>query len=177
MSAIVHDSVDYEPSNPQERANNQLPPKSYAEAIVEGTEKHAGQIPQEANAEATVEENEKNAGQIPQEADAEDTVEGTEEHAGQIPQKANGVELPNGKEEPVEVNGLKRNIDDDRVVYANHTSPNGEKLTSIKPDEEGLKHDARVTPRQKGRAGKKLDRNDAKLASGRRAGAGWQRSA
>jgi 2-acylglycerol O-acyltransferase 2 len=140
MSAAVGAAPTSEPSQPEERANHHLPPKSYAEAIAEGTDKEAGEAQPEAN----------------------------------------GTAYPNDVNATVKVNGVRRNVDEDRVIYDKHTSKDGERLTSIKPDEsyeEALKHDANSATRQKGRSGKKQDPNDAKLSSGRRAGAGWERSA
>jgi 2-acylglycerol O-acyltransferase 2 len=140
MSAAVSAPLNPEPSQPRERANHHLPPKSYAEATVEGVHNDAGEKPQEANGTASSND-------------------------------ANGS---------VKVNGVQRNIDEDRVIYDKHISRDGEQLTSIKPNEgyeEALKHDAALAPRHRGRSGKKQDPNDAKLASGRRAGAGWERSA
>lgn len=140
MSAVVSAPLNPQPSQPQERADHHLPPKSYAEATVEGTDKHAGALPSEVN----------------------------------------GAALPDDVTQSVKVNGLRKNIDEDRVIHDKHSSEKGEKLTSIKPDEsyeQKLKHNAEPAPRQKWRSGKKQDSNEAKLASGRRAGAGWERSA
>lgn len=140
VSTAVRMPLNSHPSQPEERANQHLPPKSYAEATMEGDDKETDQVPHKVDEAA-------------------------------LPRTANGS---------AKVNGLRRNIDQDRVIYDKHASMKGEKLTSIKPDEsheEALKHNALSAPIQKGRSGKKHDTNDAKLASGRRAGAGWQRSA
>jgi 2-acylglycerol O-acyltransferase 2 len=148
MSAVVNAPLNPEPSQPQERVTQHLPPKSYAEAAVEGTESGARELPSEEN------------GDVPSN-DASDTKH------------------PNAVNGSAKENGLRHNIDG-RVLYDKHISQNGEKLTSIKPDEsyeQALKHHADSASKQMGRSGKKQDANDAKLASGRRAGAGWQRSA
>lgn len=139
MSAAVSAPLSSEPSRPQERASQHLPPKSYAEATVEGTDQEAGVL---YNADGTA-----------------------------VSDNADGSSA---------ANGLWHNIDEDRVIYDKHTDKKGQKLTSIKPDEsyeKMLRHGAESAPRQKGRSGKKQDLNNSKLASGRRAGAGWERSA
>ncbi len=140
MSALVSAPLTAHLSQPQERAHHHLPPKSYAEA----------------------------------------TVEGINEDVRRTRHEANGTAYLNGVNGSPEIKGLSRNIDEDHVICDKHSSQEEEKLTSIKPDEsceEGLKHDAESAPRQRGRSGKKQDPNHAKLASGRRAGAGWERSA
>jgi hypothetical protein len=148
MSAVVDASLNPEPSQPQERASQHLPPKLYAEAAVETTKNDDGEIMPREN--------------------------------GDVPSnEAGGSTQPNAVNGSAKGNGLRRNIDD-LVIYDNHTNQHGEKLTSIMPDEkyeQALKHHAGSAPKQKGRSGKKQDANDAQLASGRRAGAGWQRSA
>ena len=140
MSAAVSAPLNAEPSQPQERADHHLPPTSYAEATVNGSDGGAGDMTFQANDAASL----------------------------------NDV---NGS---TKVNELKQNIDDGRVLYNKHISHNGEKLTSIKPDEtygDGRKHDTKPTTRPRERIGKKEDADNGKLASGRRAGAGWERSA
>jgi hypothetical protein len=148
MSAIVDAPLNPEPSQPQERTSQHLLPNSYAEAAVERTMSDAGEIMPEEN--------------------------------GHVPSKeASSSTQPNSINGSAEGNRPKRNIDD-LVIYDKHISQNGEKLTSIKPDEsyeQALKHYADSAPKQRGRSAKKQDANDAQLASGRRAGAGWQRSA
>jgi hypothetical protein len=149
MSTAVYARLNPEPPQPQELADQHLPPKSYAEVAGEGTKNDAGGVPYEANGNVS-------------------------------PNDVNGSAHPNNVNGSAKVNGMRRNIDDDRVLYDEHISQKGEKLTSIKPDEgyeDRLKHVAETAPRQKGRSGKKQDGDDAQLASGRRAGAGWERSA
>ncbi len=140
MSPAVSAPQYAEPSQPQERVEHHLPPKTYAEATVNGTDDRAGEMISEANDAASL----------------------------------NDV---NGS---AKINGPKQHIDDGRVLYDKHISHDGEKLTSIKPDEayeEGHKHETEPTTKPRGRTGKKEDTDSAKLASGRRAGAGWERSA
>jgi hypothetical protein len=188
-AATVVEPLNSKSSQPQERANHDLLPKSYAQATVEGTDKDAGESSSEAKVAAAVAEPFNSRSSQPQEqanhhlqpkSYAAATAEGTDKDVGELRSEANGAAVLDGVNGSVKVNGSRRNIDEDRVLYDKHTSPKGERLTSIKPDEsyeEGLKHDADSAPRRKGRSGKKQDPNDEKLASGRRAGAGWERSA
>jgi len=148
MSAVVDAPLNPEPSQPQERATQHLPPKSYAEAITEGTKSEAGEI-------------------IPKED-------------GDVPSnEVSGSTQPNTVNGSAEGNGLRRNTDN-LIIYDKHISQDGEKLTSIMPDEryeQAIKQHAGSAPEQKGGSRKKQDASGAQLASGRRAGAGWQRSA
>lgn len=140
MSTAVSAPLTAEPSPPQERADHNLPPKSYAEA----------------------------------------TANGSDGTAGGMAFQANGAASLNDVNGSTKVNELKQNIDDGRVLYNKHISHNGEKLTSIKPDEtygDGRKHDAKLTTKARERTRNKEDADNGKLASGRRAGAGWERSA
>lgn len=74
----------------------------------------------------------------------------------------------------------KELLDDDKVVYEKHKTASGtEVLTSVKPSEnyeESLKHNGEIAPIEKHENGQSK-RQDKPLASGRKAGAGWQRSA
>jgi len=75
--------------------------------------------------------------------------------------------------------------DEDRVVHTKHGTSNGVvTLTSSKAHhayEESLRHNGARTPREKRKAGvkgqKRADMAKSELASGRRAGAGWEKSA
>lgn len=81
------------------------------------------------------------------------------------------------------VNGQRKQLDEDRLIYEKHTGPEGEApLTSIKPSdhhEESLHDSTETRPREKKHNGrsKRQDASNDKLASGRRAGAGWEKSA
>lgn len=121
------------PSQPEERAELDLPPKSYADAFKVGTE---GEM------------NSRTA-QVAESFQLNDTTRPYKPQANGVP--------------------------DDTLVYGKHRSRSGEMLTSVKPDvghDEALDHNERVAPRKR--------RNTAgasELASGRRAGAGWEKSA
>lgn len=77
----------------------------------------------------------------------------------------------------------QQQLDEDKIAFENHVSADGQEvLTSVKPDdqyEESLKHDAETAPREQKKERPTQEQNaaDHPLASGRKAGAGWQRSA
>lgn len=122
-----------EPSIPEERAEHNLPPKSYAAAISDGPNVQNG----------------------------------------------DGV-TPNGHADKPQMNGEKtrKQLDEEKVVYEKHVNHDGEVLTSIKPSENyerSLQHNGHTAPREKKRNRPAKRQDD--LASGRQAGAGWERSA
>jgi hypothetical protein len=81
------------------------------------------------------------------------------------------------------VDDHKENFDENKLVYEKHLNASrDEVLTSVKPDEryeESLKHDGATAPRERRKKGqsKRQDPPEEPLASGRKAGAGWQTSA
>jgi hypothetical protein len=134
-----------EPSQPDERAEHNLLPKSYADAAAN----------QGANGT---------------------TVEPASDR--------NGKGTVNGSAHPPATKGDKsrRKLDEDKVIFEKHVNNAGEILTSIKPSEqyeESLKHDGQTAPREKKphRPTKRQDLTQDELSSGRKAGAGWERSA
>lgn len=70
----------------------------------------------------------------------------------------------------------RNQLDDDKVLYERHNGSNGRgTLTSVRPDEsyeEALRHNGDTAPRLPKRRSAQTP-----LESGRKAGAGWQRSA
>jgi len=140
-STSAQGRLNPEPSQLQDRADHDLPPKSYADAVNEP--------PNQNGDTATL------------------VLDKPEEAA------------PNGPAYPCAsmVNGQSNQ---DRVIYEKHTSHNGEtSLASIKPSddhEESLRHNAKSAPREK-KSTRPSKRQNMQLASGRRAGEGWQRSA
>ncbi|EXJ65383.1 hypothetical protein A1O7_01724 [Cladophialophora yegresii CBS 114405] len=139
--------LNSEPSQPEERAEHDLPPKSYAEAAKPETDGLNGDaVEREPN-----------------------------------PKHKSAV---NGFAPRPLLNGHKdrQPLDEDRTIYEKHVNQNGEILTSIKPSEnyeESLKHNGETAPREKKatRPAKRQDRTRDELASGRQAGAGWEKSA
>jgi 2-acylglycerol O-acyltransferase 2 len=78
----------------------------------------------------------------------------------------------------------KEALDEDKVVYEKHGDASGRSgvLTSVKPAdgyEQALRHNGEVAPMEEHEHGrvKRQDGGKQRLASGRTAGAGWQRSA
>lgn len=150
-------ALNPEPADPNERAEHNLPPKSYADAAQE---------PLNNNVQAT---------------------DKSETHVNGSLTPKNQQSLNNGYLKP-EING--DNLDDDKVVLEKRASRDGTVLVSVKPDpgyEESLKHNAETAPRDptpNGRSktkarpnSKRQDIPKSQLKSGRRAGAGWERSA
>ena len=82
-------------------------------------------------------------------------------------------------------NGVRKPVGEDKVVYEKYVNDKGEHLMSVKPDdtyERSLEHDVLNAPRENQRKDKtvrimKRQNGKSQLASGRRAGAGWERSA
>jgi hypothetical protein len=78
------------------------------------------------------------------------------------------------------VNGHGKQLGQEKVVYKKHLGRGDQaSLTSIKPSEQfedSLKHNAQTVRREK-KPNRPAKRQDAQLASGRKAGAGWERSA
>jgi 2-acylglycerol O-acyltransferase 2/2-acylglycerol O-acyltransferase 1 len=164
-------SLNPEPSAPEERAEHQLPPKSYADAAEEALE------PQ-SHANGT---------------------DGTTEHSGKNPRgkidqvKTNGIKIPS-EDEKTSLEGLgqdgsprsptvkghrrvssrtshgslgRRQGEHDKHANGNGTG-NGDALTSVKPQQElqVAKKDRRTD----------LKRRNSELTTGRQAGAGWSKS-
>lgn len=101
-------------------------------------------------------------------------------------QSATGAESSNGQKQkrpstPSKPAHLKKQVAEglngqqQKLVYEKFESPDGKQLTSVKPDdsyEEGLRQDEKEYKEEE----KKQDSKN-ELVSGRRAGAGWERSA
>ena len=132
--ASVSASLSATPALPKERAEHDLPPKSYADAVVISSD------------------------------DVDD-------HSHQRRLSMSGTSSTTAVDD-------RNQLDEDRVLYERHNSSNGRgTLTSVRPDEsyeEALRHNGDTAPRlPKRRSG----RPQTPLESGRKAGAGWQRSA
>lgn len=121
------------PSQPQERAELDLSPKSYADAFRVGT-------------------------------DGE-----TNSRSAEVAANAESTHEPEGYQ--LEANGVL----DKNLVYEKHKPRGGDLLTSMKPNvghDAKLKQSREMAPRRK-----EHRREPSELASGRRAGAGWEKSA
>lgn len=146
-------ALNAETSHPAERATHDLPPKSYAEATIETFEEQ-----QEANGHSA---------HVNKHPETASSSSGTASNV-------NGFAPAQGE---------TKQHDDDHVIYAHHLDSNGTSIASVKPGptyEEALKHNVTAAPRQTKNdttIQKKHDPAKAQLASGRRAGAGWGKSA
>jgi hypothetical protein len=138
--ATVSAPLNAEPADPKGRAEHNLPPKSYVDAIVEG----------------------------------EDTPTTT---TGRFSSRASSATAVDSNE------ANKQQLDEDKIIEEKRVGNNGSRLISVKPDgshEESLKHNNETAPREerRSRGGRpRPNPRTAPLESGRKAGAGWQRSA
>jgi 2-acylglycerol O-acyltransferase 2 len=166
-----------ETSQPQERAEQDLPPKSYADAVTNSTSEKSGQ------------------GDVNQSGNygADDNLENPRgETAGSVNGSTavnSDIAKPTGSERADESKAHERRtggekVEIDKVVYEKHGNNRGEHLTSVKPNdgyEKSPEHDRQTVPREKKSAKTtriaKKNGEKSHLASGRRAGAGWERSA
>lgn len=153
--ATAHLPLNPEPSQPKEREEHDLPPKSYAEAVA---------LPPDGQREDHALHSQENF-----EAQAGATVETVEWHQ----------ENPDS---PTLTNGTQTPAKEDTEIYEKHIDSNGHILTSVKPSkgyEESLKHhEAIAPPRQRSRKTAKIpDTPNSILKTGRVAGAGWGKSA
>ena len=145
-NANGHSVLNAETSEANERAENHLPAKSYAEATRQSYENQ-----QTANSYAM------------QTGGYSDTG-----------RNVNGSHLAGTEEKQLEHR---------KVVYAKHFDNKGTAVASVKPDpgyEAALEHNQLSAPRQRKKEiapDKTKSPEKRKLASGRRAGAGWERSA
>lgn len=162
-----------EPADPQERAEHNLPPKSYADSVSQSTQQNgAVDDPGALNAEPA-DPQERAEHNLPPKSYADSVVRSPSAQNGDVSGKANGT-IHNKT-----VNGGPKELEDDKLVYEKYTSRGGEtSLTSIKVDEEhhqSLKHSEKTAPWDN----KKVKKQDTpkELASGRKAGAGWEKSA
>jgi hypothetical protein len=144
-----HGLLNAETSQPGERAEHDLPPKSYAEAIIQPLE-------EQENANKHVVE-----------------INGNSSTPSNTAAKANGTRSTNGAE---------KHLDTPKVVYSQHVDARGTAVASVEPEpgyEAALQHNHAPAPRQRRETAfeKTSSPGKAKLASGRKAGAGWGRSA
>jgi 2-acylglycerol O-acyltransferase 2 len=175
--ATVTIPLKAETSQPQERAEHNLPPKSYADAVANTTRETSGR----ADAD---------------EANTSGAIGYLENHSGHTVGNVNGFPPvkndittqispeQSGEDKAHEKTTGRQKVGKDKVIYEKYVNDRGDRLTSVKPDEsyeKSLEHDRETAPREKKKvrsmeASKKHDEKPH-LASGRRAGAGWERSA
>ena len=165
-------------SQPQESAERDLPPKSYADGVVNAKAETSERANADDASNSGANDNREN-----------NTVPTTMADVNGFPPLDNEIPKPVNQEN-VEGDNVhvkrsdKDKVERDEIVYEKHVNDKGDHLTSVKPDEsyeKTLEHTRQVAPREKKKAeakqaAKKKD-DKSQLASGRRAGAGWERSA
>lgn len=163
-------SLNPEPAAPEERAERNLPPKSYADAAEEALEptSHAnganGAVEQQKKAtKDKVDDVKTNGISIPAKDDAE-SLEGMGLDASPKSPTAKGHRRKGSRSSTGSI-GRKHGEQMDVDVFEKHSNGNGDALVSVKPSQE-LEKDRRVDVKPP----------NAELKSGRQAGAGWARS-
>ena len=146
MAHNANDVLNLEPSRPEVRKENQLPPKTYADAVEENLESYGKK--DFSTPVQYIGQGEDNAPRSPM----------------RKAHKRNGS---------VRVNGTEKEKVDHKVPLERFEDADGKDLTSIRPTS-----NYKDALRQDEKEQKPLVRRNAKdeLVSGRRAGAGWQRS-
>jgi 2-acylglycerol O-acyltransferase 2 len=170
--------LNAETSQPQERAEHDLPPKSYADAVINKTSETG------ERADANDARNSGANGHL-----ESHTRSSTAGNVNSFPPVNNDIPKPansenDDQEKVYEKRSGEENGGKDKVVYEKYVNNGGDHLTSIKEHgsyEKHLEHDRETAPQEKKKAketeiAKKQDERPH-LASGRRAGAGWERSA
>jgi glucose/arabinose dehydrogenase len=136
--ATVGAPLNSEPALPRDRAEHDLPSKSYADAVISGNRQADGHPPERRPSMSAA------------------------SSATAVDDAASRAQL-----------------DEDKLTYEKHAgSSGGGMLTSMRPGdswEEALRHNRTTAPRDQKRQAENRPRS--RLASGRKAGAGWQRSA
>ncbi|KAF2645800.1 diacylglycerol O-acyltransferase 2 [Massarina eburnea CBS 473.64] len=178
-------SLNAEPSKPEERAQHDLAPKSYADAAEEALESSRGinghhspalnVEPSKADERAAKHLPPKSYAAAAEEAVDDKLVNGAHDVAPKpraLESKTNGngkiqLHKPNGSIGRKHGEVIKEDTDDDYEVYEKHEESNGHALTSVKP-QDGYEKEMRID--------KRPARRMSELKSGRRAGAGWHKS-
>lgn len=149
-----NEALSPEPSDPQERVDHNLPPKSYAAATKESSDQGPGHT----------------GGSI------ERSV--TPQSDG----STNGKPVGNGSllsPESSHRKSSRRSLDEKKLIYERYATDDGDGLTSVEPEndyQDGLRHNEDTRPRDRSRS-RQRGEEGPQLATGRRAGAGWERSA
>ena len=153
--ATIDAPLNAETSQPKERSDHNLPPKTYANAVA-GSQSGGGAIDAASHSG-------------PNGASQADGISSAT--AGNV----NGFPPSHDTKEP---------SDAKKIVYEQHADSDSGRLTSIKPDPSYLmvlRHEEDSAPRKNrsSKMDKSLQQQNgrAQLSSGRRAGAGWERSA
>lgn len=160
-----HAPLNPEPADPEHRAHEHLPPKSYADAAHEAldsdsTLKVNGNPYKQVNGNAEHKDSNSDRGSWPSKSSHDTTI--------------------------------GNRLDEDKVQFEKYSNGDGVALTSVKPDpsyEENLKHNQQIAPRSRepsrGSSSRSKQQNTSaqqdstksQLKTGRQAGAGWEKSA
>lgn len=163
-------SLNPEPAAPEERAQLDLPPKSYADAAEQALEpeshaNHTDGTVEEAStrSRSKIDHVKSNGIKMPS-ATEMSSLEGVGQDATpKSPPKGHRRKGSRGSHGSI---GRKHGEQIDIDVFETHPNGNGDSLISVKPPPE-LEKDRRTD---------KLKRRNSELKSGRQAGAGWARS-
>lgn len=163
-------SLNPEPAAPEERAELNLPPKSYADAAEEALEPASHVNGTDGTAEHTrqslkgkADDVKANGITIP-DKDEEESLEGMGQDASPKSPTAKGHRRKGSRSSMGSI-GRKHGEQMDADVFEKHSNGNGDALVSVKPPRE-LEKDRRLDVKP----------TNSELKSGRQAGAGWATS-
>jgi 2-acylglycerol O-acyltransferase 2 len=154
-------SLNPEPSAPEERAEHNLPPKSYADAAEEALESGP-----QSHANGTTDEVKTN-GIHPTSDEEKTSHEGVGQDGSPKSPTARGHRRVSSRSSRRSSNHTQEN-QPPKDMFESHTNGNGDALTSVKPsqDVELPEKDRRIDRK----------RRNSELTTGRQAGAGWSKS-
>lgn len=179
-------ALNPEPADPQERADHHLPPKTYAGAV---SEDPPSASPVNGTTSPQASDNTSSNGTISHSLNPEpaDPQERASQH---LPPKSYAASVSQTSEqnghadEPPSVVITKSDLQPshkEKLVNEGYTSQDGrDSLTSLKVGEQhqkSLRHSQRTASPAKHKNHQKRKEAPEELASGRKAGAGWERSA
>lgn len=176
-SPIVTMSQNASPSQPQDRLQADMTPKSYAEAAEKpadaGQKKSKGSKKKKSKSNGSL-----NNASVPQPQDDlpvpqppaseksfADAAVAPPEHS-QVDGVSSPVNGHNSSETPDGPKDSKKTEDEKKVIYERLEGPHGVRLTSVKPDDEFEKEHRQDNKKEE----------KPELTSGREAGKGWERS-
>lgn len=157
-------SLNPEPAAPEERAELDLPPKSYADAAEEALEPSSHANGTDGTMEQTMQRLRRANGiKIPSQQDV-DSLEGIGQDASPKSPTVKGHRRKGSRSSMGSV-GRKHGEQIDTEVFQKHPDGHSEALISVKPSQD-FEKDQRIDVR----------RRNSELKSGRQAGAGWAKS-
>lgn len=161
-----------EPADPQERAEQHLAPKSYADAAQEAVDVSSNQ-----NGSAAEENKYQNSNGA---SSQHNNANGNKGHGNT--QEVEDARLPRKSSRDTNVG---KKLENNQIVFEKYSNGDGSTLTSVKPDpgyDESLRHNEEIAlrsrePSQRRKSRKAQDIPKPQLQSGRRPGARWEQSA